>query len=80
MSEVEIVVAINNHSETSDSRSSNSQGAIQGVRVATFYHWKYNHYSKVVDEGDKNLKAYCALCSTSAKPLSLLCKKHHFQF
>ena len=73
MSEVEIV-AVDNRS---DSRSSNSQGASQGVRVATFYHWKYNHYFKVVDEGDKNLKARCTLCSASAKT-TLVRQKHYF--
>ena len=64
MSEVE-TVAIDNGSS-----SSNSKGASQGVRVAIFYHWKYSHYFEVVDEGDKNLKARCTLCSASAKPLS----------
>ena len=34
MSEVEIVAV------DSGSSSSNSKGASQGVRVATFYHWK----------------------------------------
>jgi len=61
MSEVEIV-AVNNFSET---RSINSQA----VRVATFYFRKCSHYFEVVDEGDKNLKAHCTLCSASAKPI-----------
>ena len=69
MSEVEIVAVegVDNRCETSGSTSSK---ASQGVRVATFYHWKYHHYFKVVEEGEKNLKARCTLCSASAKPLS----------
>lgn len=67
MSEVEIVAVegIDNRCEANGSTS-----ASQGVRVATFYHWKYHHYFEVVEEGEKNLKARCILCSASAKPLS----------
>ena len=69
MSEVEIVAVegVDNRCETSGSTSSK---ASQGVRVATFYQWKYHHNFKVVEEGEKNLKARCTLCSASAKPLS----------
>ena len=66
MSEIE-TVAISSPS-TSDS-STVSRGS-RGVKEATFYHWKYRHYFEVVDEGDKNLKARCTLCSSSSKPLS----------
>ena len=34
-----------------------------------FYHWKYRHYFEVTEEGDKNLRARCILCSASAEPL-----------
>ncbi|XP_065893472.1 uncharacterized protein [Dysidea avara] len=39
-------------------------------KEATLYHWKYSHYFEVVEEGDKNIRACCTLCSASAKPLS----------
>ena len=29
----------------------------QGVKIATFYGFKYSHYFKVVEEGDKNIQA-----------------------
>ena len=61
MAEIE-TVAIS--SPTTSGRSAVSKGG------ATFYHWKYRHYFEVVDEGDKNLKARCILCSPSSKPLS----------
>ena len=64
MAEIE-TVAIS--SPTTSGRSAVSKG---GVKEATFYHWKYRHYFEVVDEGDKNLKARCNLCSPSSKPLS----------
>ena len=64
MAEIEIVAV--SSPNTSDS-STVSKG---GVKKATFYHWKYRHYFEVVDEGDKNLKAHCTLCSPSSKPLS----------
>ena len=67
MSEIE-TVAISSPS-TSDSSRIVSRGS-RGVKEATFYHWKYRHYFEVVDEGDKNLKARCTLCSPSSKPLS----------
>ena len=67
MAEVEIV-AVDKRSETSDSSAVSRSS--KGVKQATFYCWKYRHYFEVVDEGDKNLKARCTLCSPSAKPLS----------
>jgi len=42
----------------------------QGVKVATFYQWKYSHYFKVMDESEKNMRARYSLCSPSSKPLS----------
>ena len=69
MSEVEEVVIV--ASQASDSSSSNTgTRTSKGVKEATLYHWKYSHYFKVVEEGDKNLRARCTLCSASAKPLS----------
>ena len=67
MAEVEIV-AVDKCSETSD--SSTVSRSSKGVKQAMFYCWKYRHYFEVIDEGDKNLKAHCTLCSPSAKPLS----------
>ena len=61
------VKGVNNRGET---RGSTTSIASRGVRVATFYHWKYCNYFEVVEEGEKNLKAHCTLCSASAKPLS----------
>lgn len=60
MSEAEEVVVI----------SASEAGTRTGVKEATFYKWKYKHYFEVVEEGDKNLRARCTLCSDSAKPLS----------
>ena len=40
------------------------------VKTATFYGWRYSHYFKVVEEGDKNLRARCTLCAPCKKPLS----------
>ena len=65
--EIVAVKGVNNHGETSGSTTSIVS---RGVRVATFYHWKYRNYFEVVQEGEKNLKARCTLCSASAKPLS----------
>ena len=50
--------------------SASHAGNKGGVKEATFYNWKYRQYFKVVEEGDKNLRARCTLCSDSAKPLS----------
>ena len=41
-----------------------------GVKTATFYGWKYNHYFVVVEEGEKNLRVRCTLCAPSQKTLS----------
>ena len=38
--------------------------------IVTFHQWKYSHYIMVVEEGDKNMRARCTLCSDSSKPLS----------
>ena len=52
-----------------------------GVKMATFYGWKYRHYF-VVEEGENNLKAWCTLCTLSKKLLLSACnttsnfKKH----
>ena len=52
MSEVEEVVIV--ASQASDSSSSNTgTRTSKGVKEATLYHWKYSHYFKVVEEGDK---------------------------
>ena len=64
MSEVEEVVVV------SAGQSTEASTRAGGVREATFYKWKYRQYFVIVEEGDKNLKARCTLCSTSAKPLS----------
>ena len=45
-------------------------GRTKRVRIATFHQWKYSHYFVVVDEGEKNMRARCKLCSASSKPLS----------
>ena len=42
----------------------------RGVKTATFYGWKYNHYFVVVEEGAKNLRVRCTLCAPSQKTLS----------
>ena len=42
----------------------------KGVKMATFYGWKYRHYFIVVEEGESNLRAWCTLCAPSKKPLS----------
>ena len=53
-----------------------------GVKTATFYGWKYNHYFVVVEEGERNLWVCCTLCAPSQKTLSSACntmynfKKH----
>ena len=47
-----------------------NQGETQGVRTATFFQWKYSHYFTVVEEGVKNMRMCCTLCSPSSKPLS----------
>lgn len=51
---------------------SSSVNSTLGVKTATFYQWKYNHYFTVVEdlEGAKNMRARCTLCSPSSKPLS----------
>ena len=54
----------------SSSSGAGPSGRTEGVRIATFYQWKYSHYFVVVDEGEKNLHARCTLCSASSKPLS----------
>ena len=64
MAEIETVAI------SSPSISDNSTVSKGGVKEATFFHWKYRHYFEVVEEGDKNLKARCTLCSPSSKPLS----------
>ena len=28
----------------------------------TFHGWKYSHYFKVVEEGNKNIRVHCTLC------------------
>ena len=73
MSEVEEVVAFSVGQATEASTRA-------GVREATFYKLKYRQYFVVVNEGDKNLKARCTLCSASAKPLYMLRPKYNFQF
>ena len=65
MSEIETVVV----SSPSTSNSSTVNRGSRRAKEATFYHWKYRNYLEVVDEGDKNLKACCTLCSPSSKPL-----------
>ena len=59
MSEVEEVVVV------SAGQSTEASTRAGGVREATFYKWKYRQYFVIVEEGDKNLKARCTLCSTS---------------
>ena len=39
------------------------------VKTIMFYGWKYSHYFKVIEEGDKNLWAHCTLCPPCKKPL-----------
>ena len=43
---------------------------LSGPSGTTFHQWKYSHYFVVVDEGEKNMRARCTLCSASSKPLS----------
>jgi len=39
------------------------------VKEATFYNWKYRQYFKVVEEGDKNLRARCTLYAQNHYPV-----------
>jgi len=70
MSDAEVQTS-RSESETTDKAVECSQvESSQGVKVATFYQWKYSHYFKVMDESEKNMRAHCSLCSPSSKPLS----------
>ena len=66
MSKMETVAV----SSPSTSDGSTVSRGNRGEKEATFYHWKHRHYFEVVDEGDKNLKGHCTLCSPSSKLLS----------
>ena len=57
-------------STSSGSGLSGPSGRTERVRIAMFHQWKYSHYFVVVDEGEKNMRARCTLCSASSKPLS----------
>ena len=50
--------------------ASGLSGRTEGVKIATVHQWNYSHYFVVVDEGEKNMRARCTLCSASSKPLS----------
>ena len=41
--------------EESSSSTTSALNVSGGVKTATFYGWKYNHYFVVVEEGEKNL-------------------------
>ena len=69
MSNVDVVEVENcNISEMTD--PSEVGRCSQGVKVATFHQWKYNHYFMAIDESQKNMQACCTFCSPSSKPLS----------
>ena len=54
--------------ETSSSSTSTlAVSASGGVKTATFYGWKYSHYFKVVEEGERNLRVRCTLCAPSSQ-------------
>ena len=54
--------------ETSSSSTSTlAVGASGGVKMATFYGWKYTHHFEVVEEGEKNLRVCCTLCVPSSQ-------------
>jgi len=50
--------------------SASALNVSSGVKTATFYGWKYNHYFVVVEERVKNLRVRCTLCAPSQKTLS----------
>ena len=46
-------------SSPSTSDRSTVSRSTRGITEVMFYHWKYRHYFKLVDEGDKNLWTIC---------------------
>ena len=56
--------------EESSSSTTSALNVSRGVKTATFYGWKYNHYFAVVKEGERNLRVRCTLCAPSQKTLS----------
>ena len=58
--------------EESSPSTTSALNVSRGVKTATFYGWKYNHYFVVVEEGEKNLRVRCTLCAPSQKHCRVL--------